>query len=237
MTDPRLKGHALDISTHAPARGATGRWKPGGARNGHFNPRSRTGSDAFVSHIFARGVISTHAPARGATFLDKPISRPATFQPTLPARGATFCTWEDSRLIAISTHAPRTGSDDVNFSFLNASTLISTHAPRTGSDRWIPKSPNMLSKISTHAPRTGSDRCLGRVCSDDTKFQPTLPARGATRYAIEDILRLQISTHAPRTGSDVVDCCPDVRPCVLATPSNFNLRSPHGERPSCRSFL
>ena len=27
----------------------------------------------------------------------------------------------------------------------------------------------------------------------------------------------RISTHAPRTGSDVVDCCPDVRPCVIST--------------------
>ena len=206
MTDPRLKGHALDISTHAPARGATGRWKPGGARNGHFNPRSRTGSDAFVSHIFARGVISTHAPARGATTRhSRSFATLRHFNPR-SRTGSDIFRQADQQTSDISTHAPRTGSDDVNFSFLNASTLISTHAPRTGSDRWIPKSPNMLSKISTHAPRTGSDK----------RFWFLLPAVG-------------ISTHAPRTGSDLH------AGGVLCHLGDFNPRSPHGERPGTTS--
>ena len=78
--------------------------------------------------------------------------------------------------------------------------------------------------ISTHAPRTGSDRCVG-ACYAELKhfnprsphgerpiapqapgafrrFQPTLPARGATRTLNNQIARAFISTHAPRTGSD-----------------------------------
>ena len=35
--------------------------------------------------------------------------------------------------------------------------------------------------ISTHAPRTGSDFKLFSDFLDDELFQPTLPARGATR--------------------------------------------------------
>ena len=102
---------------------------------------------------------------------------------------------------AISTHAPRTGSDRVHMAIRSQFVRISTHAPRTGSDDFSdsaatlipyfnPRSPHgerldyarchpINPKISTHAPRTGSDvrRC-------DSRF-----------------LYL-ISTHAPRTGSD-----------------------------------
>ena len=38
---------------------------------------------------------------------------------------------------------------------------------------------------------------------DDIIFQPTLPARGATRFVpLPRRQRHRISTHAPRTGSD-----------------------------------
>ena len=100
---------------------------------------------------------------------------------------------------------------------------ISIHAPRTGSDlpcrapsfaRWHfnPRSPHgerhirlplCVSRrgISIHAPRTGSDATIQRY----------------TEY-------LGISIHAPRTGSDAF-------PCLAARAySNFNPRSPHGER-------
>ena len=57
---------------------------------------------------------------------------------------------------------------------------ISTHAPRTGSDI-INLSPVAAGVISTHAPRTGSDKLAQRKKPRLYKFQPTLPARGATR--------------------------------------------------------
>ena len=65
----------------------------------------------------------------------------------------------------------------------------------------------------------------------DAKFQPTLPARGAT--SIRDglfVLRC-ISTHAPRTGSDIDIDAEEKRV------SNFNPRSPHGERPAMIAML
>ena len=57
-------------------------------------------------------------------------------------------------------------------------------------------------------------------------FQPTLPARGATRAASSRRAVRSISTHAPRTGSDYA---------MYASHSiwqHFNPRSPHGERPT-----
>ena len=80
------------------------------------------------------------------------------------------------------------------------------------------------------------------------RFQPTLPARGATRHAQAAACRREISTHAPRTGSDST-CMTSFFPTSISTHAprtgsnlrsgcrrrrriNFNPRSPHGERPS-----
>ena len=81
--------------------------------------------------------------------------------------------------------------------------VISTHAPRTGSDGacarvrargsdFNPRSPHGERLliffrfffdffISTHAPRTGSDEIRPPPPTFKKSFQPTLPARGATR--------------------------------------------------------
>ena len=57
--------------------------------------------------------------------------------------------------------------------------VISIHAPRTGSDeggrRFI-----RGQGISIHAPRTGSDGARRTGLSSLSRFQSTLPARGAT---------------------------------------------------------
>ena len=82
--------------------------------------------------------------------------------------------------------------------------VISIHAPRTGSDA-VSESVDPNSAISIHAPRTGSDDRCG-VC----RWQDCT-----------------ISIHAPRTGSDA---CYAVSGCTSV--SNFNPRSPHGERPA-----
>ena len=58
-----------------------------------------------------------------------------------------------------------------------------------------------------------------------TRFQPTLPARGATREQKGKVRRQCISTHAPRTGSDAVEVV-----SLTAKYADFNPRSPHGER-------
>ena len=56
---------------------------------------------------------------------------------------------------------------------------ISTHAPRTGSD--VHTLAHFISdEISTHAPRTGSDLPTAFHRYGNNGFQPTLPARGAT---------------------------------------------------------
>ncbi|CFX74670.1 Uncharacterized [Syntrophomonas zehnderi OL-4] len=76
----------LQVSIHAPARGATAVSKPRSARHTGFNPRTRTGCDPAERWLVQvqRGV-SIHAPARGATrekgqaFIEGPM-----FQSTHP---------------------------------------------------------------------------------------------------------------------------------------------------------
>ena len=95
---------------------------------------------------------------------------------------------------------PARGATDINASAI-VHERISTHAPRTGSDVLSDKSYQYTTAISTHAPRTGSDR-----------------------YHFFRRLSNVISTHAPRTGSD------DTPQGYMMALSDFNPRSPHGER-------
>ena len=79
--------------------------------------------------------------------------------------------------------------------------LISIHAPRAGSDLGTLRVSPSNDSISIHAPRAGSDRAV-----DDTG------------------VLAPISIHAPRAGSDAN------RRILSIWPSNFNPRSPCGER-------
>ena len=171
-----------------------------------------------------------------------------TFQSTLPARGATKDFLRKKQQVDISIHAPRTGSDvrccqisRINKYFnprsphgerrITAHCRLcrcthfnprSPHGERRKKSSWRksvrqdfnPRSPHgerragnvvrsQPRQISIHAPRTGSDEALD--------------------IATE---RLKISIHAPRTGSDFP------RPLCFCKSSNFNPRSPHGERRS-----
>ena len=98
-----------DVSTHAPAKGATGicmerrryvQFQPTRPRRARhsalpqvsesrsFNPRAREGRDGGQCGILRHGaVVSTHAPAKGATYLGRnsvPVLQ--EFQPTRPRR-------------------------------------------------------------------------------------------------------------------------------------------------------
>ena len=58
----------IEISIHAPAKGATVHTRKGSALHRNFNPRSREGSDAAGTSVMLEvPTISIHAPAKGAT--------------------------------------------------------------------------------------------------------------------------------------------------------------------------
>ena len=164
---------------------------------------------------------------RGATAGRRRLLNRYVFQSTLPVRGATGADGQVWGARGISIHAPREGSDIFPAASSASWLAISIHAPREGSD-CISSAITMLAlKISIHAPREGSDGGGNAVVFPHTRFQSTLPVRGATRRILSRgrdkhefqstlpvrgataALRLYrpggcISIHAPREGSDLL---------------------------------
>ncbi len=160
------------------------------------------------------------------------------FQPTLPARGATHHRYAYSPLRAISTHAPRTGSDIRRLRIYQSPSKFQPTLPARGATGttlarhtariFQPTLPargattpeemaNTPWEISTHAPRTGSDEIVYSTRVGRKEFQPTLPARGATDRQTCTTGSASISTHAPRTGSDPRGCRKPVRMVDIST--------------------
>ena len=166
-----------DVSTHAPARGATQRRGRRGRRAARFNSRAREGRDKHrMAHraespwfqlTRPRGArldtalvrigleqVSTHAPARGAT--GSPGVSPAlrAVSTHAPARGATVSVDAAFRLFSVSTHAPARGATSRGWG-RRARRGVSTHAPARGATspgrRW-----SRPQDVSTHAPARGA---------------------------------------------------------------------------------
>ena len=241
------QGHLF--STHAPLAGSDGGIVNGITGPASFNPRSpcgerrrpwntTTGGSGFQPTLPLRGAtvdahgvlhphaVSTHAPLAGSDILGHAQGRIfSSFQPTLPLRGATPN--EDRRSLRrwVSTHAPLAGSDK------EAQAAAHHH------------------EVSTHAPLAGSDRPIQAPKSSPSRFQPTLPLRGATGLGRADERPGCVSTHAPLAGSDAFSSlttplCQLFQPtlplrgatrnsarCSMAGVC-FNPRSPCGERQS-----
>ena len=148
------------------------------------------------------------------------------FQPTLPARGATREFLRKSAEISISTHAPRTGSDHtVGGGLMMVCGYFNPRSPHgerrmrrtlhNGAPRdFNPRSPHgerrrgggriptLYAPFQPTLPARGATRRRGKP-KPPTPFQPTLPARGATVGTCKPYPIPIISTHAPRTGSDL----------------------------------
>ena len=267
------------ISIHAPREGSD---RPCAGRRcgreGYFYPRSPRGerprsrssnwrTGAFLSTLPARGATPTlianipeilflsTLPARGATTASRwRRSSPSNFYPRSPRGERLQHLAADQRVLDISIHAPREGSDEANLpqlmdTGLFLSTLpargatqvwravwpcgyISIHAPREGSDvhSW-----RLLSKIKqflSTLPARGATSAITLLWVRPTIFLSTLPARGATRSSHWGPRSSMISIHAPREGSDGAGG--GVSQMQLL---HFYPRSPRGERLSAGSEL
>ena len=125
------------------------------------------------------------------------------FQSTLPARGATNLFFEAIRIIKISIHAPRTGSDEALEEAVALRAYFNPRSPH-GERPWTAGMLSWTRRISIHAPRTGSDMETYMSLITRSNFNPRSP-------------------HGERPGGRY----------KIRAPDNFNPRSPHGERHSC----
>ncbi len=175
---------------------------PRSSASPYFNPRSPHGErrrhyDNTRYHLLFQSTL----PARGATTAKLKMLDSELFQSTLPARGAT-------RALNVGLAV---GS-------------ISIHAPRTGSDRCRRRTTPLPQYFNPRSPH-GERRSWASPPPPSTRFQSTLPARGATRRSVQ--LGGQLPHFNPRSPHGERQ---DGRTPGMEA-NNFNPRSPHGERP------
>ena len=98
----------LDISIHAPAKGATTCIKMFHSAVINFNPRSREGSDLMRS-VTQKCIncISIHAPAKGATIQQNTKRRNTGISIHAPAKGATIDSQISAKVHTFQSTLPR----------------------------------------------------------------------------------------------------------------------------------
>ena len=149
---PPFGGLKVEISIHAPAKGATLKSGSSNAREIYFNPRSREGSD-----------LSASLPACAST----------AFQSTLPRRERPPRSWLHAPAIDFNPRS-REGSDLVT-SLYGYVRSISIHAPAKGATPVLPAL-RQRTGISIHAPAKGATLDSSIIASMQG-FQSTLPRR------------------------------------------------------------
>ena len=205
----------------------------------------RTGSDLSDWLLLQSNIISIHAPRTGSDAARNLRASPGPdFNPRSPHGERRTSRKAENGHEKISIHAPRTGSDGPKVKSQTFG-IISIHAPRTGSDWCSSKLCTAEKNFNPRSPH-GERRHTANHPDSGTYFNPRSPhgERQATLNAKQEWFLISIhaprtgsdaqkgtstldefiSIHAPRTGSDVT-----IRDTVLA-PSDFNPRSPHGER-------
>ena len=147
----------------------------------------------FQSTLPARGATATAGCYGGSGWFLKPPPPPGgatpwrqpnalavlNFQPPPPAGGATNLKLGYGGTQKISIHAPRTGSNRTSSSIFPGRPHFNPRSPHGERRKVLANWDNDLI-ISIHAPRTGSDNTKKHFEEDNTIFQSTLPARGAT---------------------------------------------------------
>ncbi len=171
-------------------------------RQGDFNPRSRTGSDAVHLRENNRDWISIHAPAQGATFSP-----------------GNFCNFK-----VISIHAPAQGATRPSCWRRKSDTYFNPRS-RTGSDPRVVFMVLPATDISIHAPAQGATG----VGFDDAYFadifQSTLPHRERPWRSLENKEANMISIHAPAQGATLSE------KSISDAIKHFNPRSRTGSDP------
>ena len=104
------------------------------------------------------------------------------------------------------------------------SSLFQSTLPMRGATRQVQTSGHLQFYFNPRSP-CGERHLRPKVNLIECKFQSTLPMRGATHRGPVQLFTSGISIHAPHAGSDWHLWM------SWSTSSNFNPRSPCGERP------
>ena len=176
-------GHCVPwpfISIHAPRTGSDSGISDGAPCDSHFNPRSPYGErPVLLENIRSVFIFQSTLPVRGATIRSLLCFADMLFQSTLPVRGATGGGGFVSRLLNISIHAPRTGSDAEAPEFKEEQRYFNPRSPY-GERLVVAHLVELLHQFQSTLPVRGATRRYD-VTKETAIFQSTLPVRGATR--------------------------------------------------------
>ena len=173
------------ISIHAPRTGSDRRCRPRCSARRNFNPRSPHGERRGTStHMRRREGFQSTLPARGATCTTPSKPTPARyFNPRSPHGERPPAAFASAALPAISIHAPRTGSDLIE---PKCHIAPSDFNPRSPHGERQPPRPALAipTKFQSTLPARGATSGGRPPESATAPFQSTLPARGATRQTV-----------------------------------------------------
>ena len=194
------------ISIHAPREGSDTVSSADRTSYRHFNPRSPRGErQKKLTLLVPRFSISIHAPREGSDGKNEGCGeRKGDFNPRSP-RGERRQYWTITQ-------------EEADFN---------PRSPRGERLSASAKRPTDYIHFNPRSPR-GERRQIVHRIRQSWRFQSTLPARGATRRAEITSDMRRISIHAPREGSDLTPTT------TTAKTTNFNPRSPRGERLSSK---
>ena len=213
---------SVDISIHAPPRGATrgiGDINTTCNISIHAPPR---GATVLAREIICAEDISIHAPPRGATRSRASASSSFRFQFTPLREGRQGRHGDGARRHDISIHAPPRGatvSDDA----MGGTARISIHAPPRGATSDTAQEAG-TTVISIHAPPRGATPICYTV-ADFCRISIHAPPRGATPPRACHVVRHTISIHAPPRGA------------TLSSVSAANILAHFNSRPSARGDI
>ena len=210
-----------------PARGATDPLTNVAISCGSISIHApRTGSDRNTSHtISTQEHFNPRSPHGERLKYQRDVNIVIKFQSTLPARGATKARAQRWNRLVISIHAPRTGSDILLFSSKAAFFYFNPRSPH--GERRIHTSAHLQanSKFQSTLPARGATNCTSWGCYLQRNFNPRSP-HGERRYRAKTTAA-RMKHFNPRSPHG------ERRPRMVASSAarNFNPRSPHGERP------
>ena len=211
----------VDVSIHAPARGATFARFPVSRHGKGFDPRPRArgrlvneiapvlmkafrstpprgGDERHVLWKVAKGV-SIHAPARGATGPARELSARIDVSIHAPARGATWRKMYGATLVEFRS-TPRAGGDDMARIRHDGANCFDPR-PRAGGDLRFRQTVASASRVSIHAPARGATRRIAASRELPPMFRSTPPRGGRPRETqTPDQRRKTFRSTPPRGG-------------------------------------
>ena len=203
-SDPQARSDPFLISIHAPRAGSDEHSRTARMKKRDFNPRSPCGERPQKSYRRSHLI---------------------RFQSTLPVRGATEIVDKAYRMMEISIHAPRAGSDHISGCRVRPDGYFNPRSP-CGERRlpgMFPKSPRYFNPRSP----CGERRQLVFITVSLKTFQSTLPVRGATSW--HGWYKLPIFRFQSTLPVRGATCFCHSQRCRNR---DFNPRSPCGERPA-----